>query len=134
MMLVNDQNGQFVNGTAGEVASFDFDNDTIYVKTDDGREIGVMPCEEVICDHRGKELVSIVQYPMMLAFAVTIHKSQGCTLDRAGIILDRHFAHGQTYVSMTRVKSEEGLFLQGYTNNIITDEIVLGYMNSFGWL
>jgi ATP-dependent DNA helicase PIF1 len=60
MMLVNDQNGQFVNGTAGEVASFDFDNDTIYVKTDDGREIGVMPCEEVICDHRGKEKLYVI--------------------------------------------------------------------------
>jgi ATP-dependent exoDNAse (exonuclease V) alpha subunit len=134
MMLMNHPEGKFVNGTAGEVKEFDMKNNIIYVDTDDGRTIDVHPAEEIICDHKGKELVSIVQFPMMLAFAITIHKSQGCTLDRAGIILDDHFAHGQTYVSMTRVKSEDGLFLQGFTNRIITDPIVLGYMNSFGWL
>lgn len=134
MMLQNHEEGEYVNGTAGVVTEFDEKEGVIYVQTDDGRVIGVCPREEIMHDHKGKPLVSIIQYPMMLAFAVTIHKSQGCTLDRAGIMLDGHFAHGQTYVSMTRVKTEDGLFLQGFVDKIITDPYVLGYMNSFGWL
>ena len=53
------------------------------------------------------------QLPVNIAYALTIHKSQGQSFDRIGILLDRPcFAHGQLYVAMSRVKSKEGLKIQ----------------------
>jgi ATP-dependent exoDNAse (exonuclease V) alpha subunit len=134
MMVKNNWTAGYVNGTTGEVADIDIKEGIITVKTDDGRLIDVEPDVEVINNHESKPIINIHQYPMILAFAVTIHKAQGCTIDRAGVIVNDHFAAGQTYVALTRVRDPSGLFIQGNVYGIKTEPKVLNYMNSFGWL
>jgi ATP-dependent exoDNAse (exonuclease V) alpha subunit len=61
-------------------------------------------------------LASMTQVPLRLAWAMTVHKSQGMTLDAAVIDLDRAFAHGQGYVALSRVRSADGLHLVGWNS------------------
>ncbi len=74
---------------------------------------------------------SFVQYPLKLAWAITIHKSQGLTFDRAVIDAEAAFAHGQTYVALSRCKSLEGLVLSSPLSNegIICDPTI-GHFNA----
>ena len=62
---------------------------------------------------RGFEIASVTQYPLRLAWAVTVHKSQGLSLDAAIIDLSQAFTPGMGYVALSRVRSLEGLYLVG---------------------
>ena len=75
----------------------------------------------------------IKQIPLILAWAVTIHKSQGATLDCAEIDIGSNvFASGQTYVALSRVKSLDGLYLKSFNpNKIKTDKKVIEFYNQF---
>jgi ATP-dependent DNA helicase PIF1 len=111
-MLNNDPNGSWVNGSTGEVVSFS--EERVVVKLDRGYEVDVRSVNEEIFSSAGKEPdLTISQFPMMLAWALTTHKAQGMTLDRVGIDLDNHFACGMTYVALSRCKTKQGLYLVG---------------------
>ena len=83
------------------------------VRLNSGREVIAEPEEWIIEDETGDVLASYLQVPLCLAWAITIHKSQGMTLDAAEIDLSRTFELGQGYVALSRLKSLSGLQLLG---------------------
>lgn len=112
MFTRNNPQAGFVNGTLGAVAGFNKDTGYPIVKTRAGAVIGAEPMEWMIED-QGRTLASVKQVPLRLAWAMTIHKSQGMSLDAALIDLGAAFEFGQGYVALSRVRRLSGLFLLG---------------------
>jgi hypothetical protein len=107
----NFENG-YVNGTLGRVIGFDEDNGFPRVETRDGAIITALPSEWAV-DDSGKVLATISQIPLRLAWAITVHKSQGMSLDAATMDLSRAFEYGQGYVALSRVRTFSGLHILG---------------------
>lgn len=101
----------YVNGSTGIVVDFS-ENDLPIVKLSSGEEVLVEPDAWTI-DDENKILAKISQIPLRLAWAITIHKSQGMTLDMAEIDLSRSFGYGMGYVALSRLRSLDGLYLLG---------------------
>ncbi len=118
MFTKNSSKGSFVNGTLGNVV--DFENHTNYpiVKTQRGRNILAEPMDWTIDEH-GKILCKISQIPLRLAWAMTVHKSQGMSLDAAFVDLRSSFVKGQGYVALSRVRTLSGLYLFGWNNTAL---------------
>ncbi|MGV1015410.1 MAG: ATP-dependent DNA helicase, partial [Methyloceanibacter sp.] len=112
MFTKNDTAGRFVNGTLGVVEAFEPDGFYPVVRTRGGKRIVAEPATWKI-DEGGKERASITQIPLRLAWAITVHKSQGMSLDAAVIDLSRAFEYGQGYVALSRLRSLSGLHLLG---------------------
>jgi hypothetical protein len=112
MFTRNDQGGRYVNGTLGVVEDFDADEGHPVVATRPGKRIVAEPSTWKI-DEGGHERASITQIPLRLAWAITVHKSQGMSLDAAVIDLSRAFEFGQGYVALSRLRSLAGLHLLG---------------------
>lgn len=117
MFTKNDPAGAYVNGTLGVVESFTSAGVPV-VRTTSGKRIEVEPTEWKM-DDGGKTLARISQLPLRLAWAITVHKSQGMTLDAAAIDLSRAFEYGQGYVALSRVRSLDGLYLVGYNQRAL---------------
>jgi len=111
MFVKNNPIQGYVNGTIGEVVGYDSDDHPI-VQTKDGREFVATPQSWAIED-QGTVVAEVFQVPLRLAWAVTIHKSQGMTLDSALIDLSQAFVPGQGYVALSRIKTLDGLNLKG---------------------
>lgn len=121
MFVKNDTSGEhrYFNGMIGEVT--DVSSSFIEVRNKDSELPFVLQEEEwanakYVLDEETKEITEEIegvfrQYPVKLAWAITIHKSQGLTFDRAIIDASASFAHGQTYVALSRCKTLEGLVL-----------------------
>ena len=107
----------YVNGTLGEVIDFAASGYPI-VKTKSGLRIEATPGEWSVADG-SKILAQIKQVPLRLAWAITVHKSQGMSLDAAIIDLGKAFEYGQGYVALSRVRSLEGLFLEGFNDRAL---------------
>lgn len=113
MFTRNDFMAGYVNGTTGVVLDFAGDSDGYpVVETDSGDVIDTAPAEWRL-DTPEDETGRIRQIPLRLAWAITVHKSQGMSLDRAFMDLSRTFEYGQGYVALSRVRSLEGLSLAG---------------------
>ena len=140
MFIRNDnENGLFVNGTLGTILSLG--DRSITVKTDEGKTIDVQrQTWEFYRYHintKTKEIEAILcgtfkQYPLKLAWAVTIHKSQGLTFDRVIIDAGKAFTYGQVYVALSRCRKFHGIVLASPISSKIikTDPIVSNYMKS----
>ena len=102
---------RYVNGTLGTVTGFSESGHPI-VKTNAGRTIFAEPDEWRIEDS-GRVLARIIQVPLRLAWAMTVHKSQGMSLDAAHMDLSQTFEYGQGYVALSRVRTLKGLSLAG---------------------
>lgn len=112
VFLLNDADGRWVNGSTATVTACS--EKGIRVKLDRcGYQYDVYPVTEENTDSNGMIDGRISQYPLRLAWALTVHKAQGMTMDRVGVNLDNHFVAGQTYVAMSRARTAEGLFLTG---------------------
>ncbi|MBF0511492.1 MAG: DUF3857 domain-containing protein [Candidatus Omnitrophica bacterium] len=149
MMLNNDPEKRWVNGSLGKVVSIFSDvegEDVVLVKLENGEVVDVKKhtweIYQYYFDEENNSLASKVkgyftQYPLKLAWAVTIHKSQGQTFER--VIIDvgaGTFSHGQMYVALSRCTSLEGIVLkQPLTRrHILMDERVLQFMKKFIFL
>lgn len=114
MFTKNSFEDGYVNGTLGEVVGFTPAGGP-KIRTKKGKVINVTEDEWSISDG-DKILARFTQLPLRLAWAITIHKSQGMTLDEAIIDLSQVFEFGQGYVALSRVKTLSGLHLIGYND------------------
>ena len=146
MCVANDAAGRFVNGTLGWVTDFkqgdDENEPSVVVDLDEGKTVSITPHIWTIYrssyDRESRtlnqeRLGSYSQIPLKLAWAVTIHKSQGKTFDQVTIDLGRGaFASGQTYVALSRCRSFEGLHLVKPVNlmDIRVDDAIVKYFTS----
>lgn len=113
MFVKNSAEQGYVNGTTGEV--IDFKEGYPVVRAKDGKEYVAYPSTWSV-EEGQKVLGSIEQVPLKLAWAVTIHKSQGMTLDNAYIDLSQAFVEGQGYVALSRIRNLAGLYLKGFND------------------
>lgn len=127
MFIKNSPDGDFINGTLGTVVEFDEEDGYPHVETATG-VIHARPLEWQLEDEEGKTEARVTQVPLRLAWAITVHKSQGMTLDAAEIDLSKTFEAGQGYVALSRLKSMEGLMLMGMNQvALLVDEQVSAY-------
>jgi hypothetical protein len=118
MFTKNSIDGKFVNGTTGEVTGFSKITGFPQVTLHNGKFIDTEVAEWSIFDGM-KPLGMIKQIPLRLAWAITIHKSQGMSLDAAVIDLTSAFEFGQGYVALSRVRTLAGLYLLGYNERAL---------------
>lgn len=118
MFTKNNFEEGYVNGTLGTVVGFDEDDWSPIVETHDGKTITARPMEWEIAEN-GKVLGGISQIPLRLAWAITIHKSQGMSMDAAVINLSSAFEYGQGYVALSRVRTLAGMFLLGLNDRAL---------------
>jgi hypothetical protein len=112
MFTKNSQEGRFVNGTLGTILGFDSGSGYPIVRTFDGRKIFAEPMEWTI-EVGGRTHARVAQIPLRLAWAITVHKSQGMSMDAAVVDLSNAFEYGQGYVALSRVRRLSGLYLLG---------------------
>ncbi|NHB57301.1 AAA family ATPase [Acinetobacter sp. 194] len=122
MFVKNNFDMGYINGSLGEVISFEEVDDygiLPKVKLTDGTVLLVEPETWSVDNDAGKTIASFQQIPLRLAWAITIHKSQGMTLAAAEINLASTFEKGQGYVALSRLKSIEGLRLLGFNEQAL---------------
>ena len=147
MLLNNDAYGRWVNGTIGRVTGFKKNKewgDIILATLDTGEAVEIAPYTWEIYrfflkdDELASETVgAFTQYPLRLAFAVTIHKSQGKTFEKAVIDVGRGtFAHGQMYVALSRCTTLGGIVLRQplRKSHILMDWQVIKFLTKFQYM
>jgi ATP-dependent DNA helicase PIF1 len=146
MLLNNDPRGRWINGSIGRIADIDEGDDgpdVLWVELSDGEVVDVLPYQwemfEFSYDQKTSKILSesvgsFTQYPLRLSWAVTIHKCQGMTFDRAIIdIGSGTFSHGQLYVALSRCTTLNGLVLRKpvQKNHVLLDRRVVGFITRF---
>jgi len=126
MLLTNDPEGEYVNGSMATMETLPTEKDSPRVELLNGSKVRVEPFLWEKIDYGLKDnkliknpLAAVQQLPMKLAYASTIHKSQGLTLDRVEMDVAKCFAPGQAYVALSRVRTLEGLSLRTFSTNAI---------------
>ncbi|MFA6325228.1 MAG: PIF1 family DEAD/DEAH box helicase [Candidatus Paceibacterota bacterium] len=110
MFTKNNQKEGFVNGTLGTVIDFSRSSKNPIIETKNGRTIEVEPMEWSV-EENGRIRAKITQVPLRLAWAITVHKSQGMSMDSAVMDLSEVFEYGQGYVALSRVRRLSGLHI-----------------------
>jgi hypothetical protein len=116
MLRVNDPKGKFVNGTIGRIIKIE--EDALIIKAR-GQKIKVEPFTFTLLNAEGQEAAMARNFPVNLAYASTIHKVQGTTLDRIHVSLNRLWEPGQAYVALSRARSGQAITLMGWDRSSI---------------
>ena len=125
MFVKNNYEKGYLNGSLGKVLAYNDDGYPV-IQLHNGEMIVAEPEDWRIEDETGKLLVSYQQVPLRLAWAITVHKSQGMTLDSAVMDLSNTFEKGQGYVALSRIKGLEGLQLIGFNPTTLeVDQLAL---------
>ncbi len=121
MLVKNDPRGRYVNGSLGKIVDFATVDgvEMPEVKLNSGKRLLIEPASWDLTENDVK-LASVTQIPLRLAYAITIHKSQGMTLDGAIIDLSKAFTPGMGYVALSRVKGLDNLYLTGLNQMALT--------------
>lgn len=130
MMLKNSfQEKGVVNGSLGFVTDFSAERFPL-VEFQNGQVLEIKP-EEWAIEEDYKTIASIIQVPLRLAWAITVHKSQGMTLEKIRCQLGNAFSEGQVYVALSRVKNLDGLFLDSFNPSLVkvNRKVVTFYRN-----
>lgn len=129
MFVKNNFEEKYANGTLGIIE--ECSNYGIKVRLTDKRLIEVKPASWKI-EEDGKVKAEIIQYPLRLAWAITVHKSQGMSLDAAEVDLSQSFEKGMGYVALSRVRTLGGLSLKGINAKAFeVDKEVLAFDKKF---
>jgi hypothetical protein len=146
MLLHNDSLGRWINGSIGRIAGFGKSPDSpdiIWIELPDGEVVDITPYRWEMFEFRydsdekrimSESIGSFTQYPLKLAWSVTIHKSQGMTFDRVIIDIGRGtFSHGQLYVALSRCTTLKGMTLKKPVGkkNILMDRRVVRFITSY---
>lgn len=137
MSVVNEQGGKYQNGSLGTVVDCNYE--CVTVKFDNGNEVTLYPYSATVNDYAlvggevvANEIGSFKQIPLKIAYATTIHKSQGKTFDSVNLY-PNCFAEGQLYVALSRVRDISGLHLMrtAYKTNLKTSAAVQEFYATF---
>lgn len=145
MLVNNDKTGRWINGNVGKIEKIqeDKNGDTIWVRLENGNLVDVTPNTwemfKFIFDRTNNKITtetsgSYTQYPIILAWAITIHKSQGKTFNKVIVDMGKgSFAHGQTYVALSRCTTLSGLVLRVpiQKHHIMLDWKVVRFLTEF---
>ncbi len=112
MAIKNSLDRKYVNGSLGVVMDFEANSEFPIIEFKSGKVVTMSPDTWELRDG-DKKRASITQIPLRLAWAITVHKSQGMTLDAARIDLRKAFVEGMGYVALSRVKNLHSLYLSG---------------------
>lgn len=124
MLRVNNFNDGYINGTVGTIVGMT--PDVLTIKKTDGKIIHVKKHIFEFLNGNGEVLAKAKNFPLTLAWAITIHKSQGASMDKALISLDRLWLHGQAYTAISRLKSGQGLYITKWDKgSFIVDKKVM---------
>lgn len=132
MIRMNDPKQRFVNGSVGRVVEMGDEKIVVEIKH---RYVEIEKFTFSMVDADGNEVAFAENFPVSLAYAQTIHKSQGLTLDEAHLNLSRLWEPGQAYVALSRAKNREGLSLEAWDEKSIrADRRVKRFYQSFSTL
>ncbi len=122
MMRKNDMSGEhlYVNGSLGHVKGFG--DDTLQIRLLTGEDLEIEKMKFSCLDGDGREIMAAWNFPVTLAWATTIHKAQGASLDRLTVDLSALWEPGQAYVALSRVRSAEGLSIERWRPECIKAE------------
>lgn len=128
MLLVNmDFNKGLINGSCGIIKRFN--ESTVTIKFDNGIEADI-PRHKFEYYYHDKVYAERTQFPLKLAYGITIHKSQGMTLDKLVVDCSKIFEKGQAYVAMSRVKTLDGLYLKSFSpDKVMVEDKVAEFYN-----
>lgn len=129
MLLINlDFDRGLINGACGTVEKFD--DDYVNITFDNGVNTDILP-NKFEYYYNDSVLAIRTQYPLKLAYGITIHKSQGMTIDKLVVDCSRIFERGQIYVAMSRVKTLSGLYLKSFNpKKVFTDSRVAEFYDN----
>lgn len=126
MLRQNDPEGRWVNGSLGHVLKIS--DEILTIALLNGRKIYLEKTDFKLLDAEGNPVVTARNFPLSLAWAVTIHKAQGTTLDQMQVDLKNLWEPGQAYVALSRVRSASGLYIEGWNpSSIKTDPQVVHF-------
>ena len=123
MFRHNDPEARWVNGSIGIIQ--DMKTDVLKVQLLSGKEVEVVPVTYSLLDAEGKVAATATNFPLNLAWACTIHKAQGATIDQVHVDLSGTWEHGQAYVALSRVRRSTDLSLESWSKSWLkTDPVV----------
>ena len=117
MLRLNDHEGRWVNGSLGRITSIS--KDTLGIDLLSGLAIEIEMADFTMLDAEGLPVVTATNFPISLAWAMTIHKAQGTSLDRMFVDLRKVWEPGQAYVALSRARDPNGLFIEGWSERLI---------------